>query len=486
MLPADRLLLILSALLLTFACRAEIPVEYHSGAQLHQLPWQAADNEHPWAGSQPNGGGFNTLIDHVVPSWRRFGPGTPNPVSELTERLNIPLLATHPLTGNIIPMLADRWYTDESTGISYFHIDDDAIWSDGIPVTSSDFAYTVQFLGDISHGTSYQSELLHANIAGITIFDPGYFAIRHAPGTMPAFIRDLKPLPAHFYQTDIRWPGGFDETPEPVTGPYEPLSMDFNSITLKRVTGWWGDRQRFLSHRFHVTDIRLQRSTESSYKAFVNGEVDLLTTTAAGALNSAWITKLSGRYHVRRLSCDSCVTEYSGVIFSPDVAEADRLALLTQINALLNSQTFATDTPPAVTLYYPENEKLSVLATIPGATAEPADALVRRIEDGNFSAVFVTAPAGPASPEQTLREIADAYHTNGIVAAVDHISYHHYVFWEWLRVPVDLPASRFGLFDPFDAVYGGYFSIDKKFRAELMNQPERDDDAVAEPISHYP
>lgn len=532
MLPADRLILVLLALLFSVNCGATIAIEYRSGAGLQNLAWESGQHEIPWATDRPDGGSYTTQISHITPSWRRFGPGTPNAVSELIERLNIPLLATHPITGKTIPMLADRWFTDETAGISYFHIDDKAFWSDDIPVTSNDFAYTVQFLTDESRGTVYQADILEADIQSLIVYDPGYFAIRHAPGPMPELIRNFKPLPAHFYQSDIRWPGGFDDTPEPVTGPYNPQGMDFDSINLTRVANWWGDNQRFLRQRFHVTDIRLVREGDSLYRAFANGEIDLLSTSTAMALTSPWAITLSERYHINRLICQGCPTQYSGLLFSPDVADEDRLRLIQAIDTLLREKHADVTTEPASEsmeepaaamiekprpplapdltspdtdsepivdvapmiaepallegLIFPSQSSFDGLSVLPGAVAEPAESLRRRIEEGNYRAVLITARANGRNAHKALTEAATAYHTKGVIAALSDISYHHYVFWEWLQIPIGAPISHYGVFDPFDAVYGGMFSVDKKLRAEHMNHPERDIDDVIPAVINYP
>ncbi|WP_300427277.1 ABC transporter substrate-binding protein, partial [uncultured Thalassolituus sp.] len=181
MLRAESALWLLIGLFFTLSAAAEgsISVSYQSGSLLHAIPWESADTEQPWAAKARNGGSFSTLVHHITPSWRRFGPATPNDISESIEALSLPLLARHPVTDHLIPILADRWYSDEQAGITYFHIDDDALWSDGIPVTSNDIAYTLQFLTDEKNGTPYQRQQLTQHISAIIIYDPEYFALVH-------------------------------------------------------------------------------------------------------------------------------------------------------------------------------------------------------------------------------------------------------------------------------------------------------------------
>ena len=490
MLRAESALWLLIGLFFTLSAAAEgsISVSYQSGSLLHAIPWESADTEQPWAAKARNGGSFSTLVHHITPSWRRFGPATPNDISESIEALSLPLLARHPVTDHLIPILADQWYSDEQAGITYFHIDDDALWSDGIPVTSNDIAYTLQFLTDEKNGTPYQRQQLTQHISAIIIYDPEYFALVHTAGSPPETVTGLRPLPAHFYRSLLRWPADFDRTPPPVTGAYQPDELEFQYASFKRVKDWWGDKQRFLKYRFHPTEIRLFRSSEDSFKAFANGELDALSTTDPATAEASWARLLTQKYKIRRIDCPGCPDRHQGIVFSPSVSPDEQQALIRTVTSLLVPDH--TDAPEitsgGITLYYPATQRYSMLNSHPGFVAEPPSSLIRRLQDNRYQAVLISAEADTAEADSALRRTLSTVPDHGAVAALPHISYYHYLLWEWIMLPETPLLSPAGLLAPFDVIYGGLFSINRKERAAMMDKPERREGESPPAIKIYP
>jgi len=479
---ADIRALALTLLLLcTSKAGADVPIEYHSGSLLHALEWQSGAQEKSWAVRSPNGGGYSYIVPNIGGSWRRYGPGTPTATSNAMESLNLPLLATHPLTGNFIPMLADRWYSDSTSGITYFHIDDDASWSDGVPVTSHDIAFTLNFLSDPAHQTEFQRRQINQDVQAVIIFDPSHFAIVHRQEHIPESIHSLRPLPAHFFDSERPWPSGHDLEPSPVTGPYRPDELNYNAVSFRRIQNWWGDKQAFLKHRFHATDINLHRSTDDAFRAFANGEIDSISSDNRHVLSSPWAKHLTKQYKIKQVSCSGCPATASGVIFSPSVTRQQRQSLMTA----LENRT-AHFIVPDFDLFYPYTQAFEWLRPWAGAYAEPSDMLLRRLNEGRYDAIIISAEMTRDTPEASLKRAISGIDSFGDIAALPDFTYHQYLVWEWVELPEQPLVSAAGLLNPFDAVYGGLFSVNRKARAEMLDKPERRESDTPPAVINYP
>ncbi|MCF8094950.1 MAG: hypothetical protein K9J79_06265, partial [Desulfobacteraceae bacterium] len=63
------------------------------------------------------------------------------------------LLSHDPVTLNYEPLIADKWQISENKKTFTFHIDKDARWSDGKPITAHDVAWTYKAIMDPKHMT---------------------------------------------------------------------------------------------------------------------------------------------------------------------------------------------------------------------------------------------------------------------------------------------------------------------------------------------
>lgn len=75
-------------------------------------------------------------------------------------------LVSNDATGHIIPAVATRW-DNEGFKVWTFHLRDNAVWSDGTPVTAQDFVYSWQRLANPKVGSPYASYLQYAQIENV-------------------------------------------------------------------------------------------------------------------------------------------------------------------------------------------------------------------------------------------------------------------------------------------------------------------------------
>ena len=108
------------------------------------LVWEDGSDE-PELGSPKarKGGVMRMAIRRSFPTTLRvFGPNSTNATRRyIYDDLDIPLVRLHPATGRIIPGTADRWAVSPDGRTVYFHLDPEARFSNGAPLTTRDFVH---------------------------------------------------------------------------------------------------------------------------------------------------------------------------------------------------------------------------------------------------------------------------------------------------------------------------------------------------------
>ncbi|MEM7698299.1 MAG: ABC transporter substrate-binding protein, partial [Verrucomicrobiota bacterium] len=70
------------------------------------------------------------------------------------------LVDADPVTLELVPSLANRWTVGEDKKTFTFHLDERAVWSDGVPITSDDVIWTYEALTNPDHLTGSFQVLL--------------------------------------------------------------------------------------------------------------------------------------------------------------------------------------------------------------------------------------------------------------------------------------------------------------------------------------
>jgi microcin C transport system substrate-binding protein len=198
------------------------------------------------------------------------------------DEVEMAQVGVHPNTGELIPALADKWAVGDDGRSVYFHIDDDARWSDGREVTSGDwlmafYMYLSPYLSESFYRIYYGEQF-----RGITTYGKDYFCIRLAnPKPMAPFFASIIPRQEHHYREfGPDFEKRYNWRPRPATGAYRIRGEDIlkgRSIALTRVENWWAKDRKYYRHRFNIDRIeyRQVRDTEKQFQMFLQGDIDI-------------------------------------------------------------------------------------------------------------------------------------------------------------------------------------------------------------------
>jgi microcin C transport system substrate-binding protein len=230
------------------------------------------------------GGTFHTYIPGggYPPNIRSVGREANNSFrSYHWDDIEMGLTGFHPETGKVIPALADRWAVAADGQTVYFHIDDDARWSDGKDVTSRDwlmsmYVYLSPYLTEAFYRAYYGEQYW-----GIATYGDDYLCVRLAfPKPLAAGFAGIVPFQEDFYREfGPDFESRYNWRPRPTTGAYVIRPEDIQkgrSISLSRVKDWWARDKKYYRHRFNPDRIEyLQvRDDEKVFQLFLRGEID--------------------------------------------------------------------------------------------------------------------------------------------------------------------------------------------------------------------
>lgn len=248
------------------------------------LVWEnGMDHEEIGDPRAKKGGTLNVDIRTFPPTLRPFGDNSNNSFrSSLYDDIDMPLVGLHPKSMEMIPGLAKEWAVSEDGRTVYFRIDEEARYSDGVPVKARDFLYGsfIRISDDIVN--PYAKQFYRESVAGMVAYDDRTLSIS-LPEAMiyaPATAGGLTPSAPHFY-ADY----GPDYTERyqwkfpPTTGAYEVLEEDIVkgvSITQTRVKDWWAKDKKYYKYRFNPDRIRhvVVRNEAKAFELFRAGEID--------------------------------------------------------------------------------------------------------------------------------------------------------------------------------------------------------------------
>ncbi len=199
------------------------------------------------------------------------------------DDIELALTSFHPETGNVIPNLADRWSVAADGQTVYFHIDDDAKWSDGREVTSGDwmmtfYVYLSPYLTEPFYRAYYGEQYW-----GIASYGKDYLCIRLATPKPLAegFAGFIAPFQEEFYREfGPDFESRYAWRPRPTTGAYRIREEDIlkgRSIALTRVQDWWAKDKKYFKHRFNPDRIEYLQVRDDSkvFQLFLRGDIDV-------------------------------------------------------------------------------------------------------------------------------------------------------------------------------------------------------------------
>ena len=234
------------------------------------------------------GGVFRRSIMAFPPTIRPFGENSNNSFrGDLYDYIDLPLVAFHPATMELIPGLAKEWATSADGRTIYFRIDPEARYSDGVPVNSKDYLISAYLRVSDNVSNPYAKQYYRENIAQIATYDDLTLSVSlpEAKIFAPAIAGGLTPSPPHFYgEYGPDYTERYQWRFPPTTGAYEVLPVDIvkgSSITQTRVKSWWAKDRKFYKHRFNPDKLvhTVVRDESKAFELFRAGEHDTFIIT---------------------------------------------------------------------------------------------------------------------------------------------------------------------------------------------------------------
>jgi microcin C transport system substrate-binding protein len=261
-----------------------------------------SDRPDPLASSQARVGGEITVFASQYPKSLNYYLDNNVLSAEIFGAMYETLLDMHPTTLAYEPGLADRWTISDDKKTFTFHIDSDARWSDGSPITAEDVRWTWAAIVHPKHLTGPHK-------VDMERFEP------------PEVIDERT---IRFTAKTVHWKnlgaaGGFHILPSAafksldfndihfefpvVSGAYRLGEIDEGvSVTLQRRDDWWRRGRKRVEGIGNFSSIRFRfyAEQENAFEAFKKGHIDLYPiytsrlwvneTTGEKFLNN-WIVK---------------------------------------------------------------------------------------------------------------------------------------------------------------------------------------------------
>lgn len=352
----------------------------------------------------------------------------------LVEQIYDPLVGTDLLTGAPAPSgLADSWETAADGRTYTFHLNPDALWHDGTPVTADDVQFSFDALADPEVGSSYQQTFLDATESWRIVDDHTFEVVAKEP--LFTFLYDLVTwiIPRHIWEdvpvADWRTDGGATgQDPARVvgSGPFRFREwLPGESVTLDRNPDYF-DQAPYLDS--YTVVIRPDQT--GIVNSLLNDEIDAATlepadiATIASTEGLAVATYPTADFNFYLTNLDP---EKSTLFQDVRVRQAllyalDREAMATDI--LLGNARVAQGSQPEISYAYAPDrlttqytynpDKARELLAEAGWADTDGDGIVER--EGTPLSFEVLYPSGSPTYDQELAYMQDAWQDVGVDA----------------------------------------------------------------------
>ncbi len=261
------------------------------------LVWLTNDQDPEFASPDAiRGGTFRASMGAFPLTLRRVGPDSNGGFAGFLRYNQLSLVAWHPITRRPIPSLASHWAFDRDGKTVYYRIDDDARWSDGVPVTAADFEFTLRFMRSKFIVAPFYNDFYTTQIVDIRAYGERIVGVEGAfPKPPEELMYEYGPgvVPKHFHVLDENWVSVYNWKIEPNTGPYRISEVRKGKyIEFERDPNWWANDRKYYRHRFNPDKIRVKvvRDPNVAFQHFLRGDID----TFGLVLPAFWHEKATG------------------------------------------------------------------------------------------------------------------------------------------------------------------------------------------------
>ncbi|MEZ4564410.1 MAG: ABC transporter substrate-binding protein [Thermomicrobiales bacterium] len=352
----------------------------------------------------------------------------------LVEQIYDPLVGTDLITGGPAPSgLADSWEI-ASDGRTYtFHLNPNAVWHDGAPVTANDVQFSFDALANPEVGSSYQQTFLDATESWRIVDDHTFEVVAKEP--LFTFLYDLVTwiIPRHVWESvpvaDWRTDGGAtgqDASRVIGSGPFRFREwLPGESVTLDRNPDYFGQAPNLDS-----STVVIRPDQTAIVNALLNAEidaaslepVDVATVAASDGLAVATYPTADFSFYLTNLDPEKSTLFQDVRVRQALLYALDREAMARDI--LLNSARVAHGSEPEIsyayapdrltTQYAYDPDKAVALLAEAGWADSDGDGIVDR--DGTPLSFEVLYPGGSPTYDQELAYMQDAWRAIGINA----------------------------------------------------------------------
>jgi microcin C transport system substrate-binding protein len=188
--------------------------------------------------------------------------------------------------------MATHWSVQDDQQTIYFKLDPDARFSDGTPITADDYVFTVEMMRSEHIVDPFYNSYAKQYYKSVDKIDD--YTLRIV-GTRPSWrplvdYGELWPTPSHAVTLDETWVERTTNQYQIAVGPYVVSEVSRGeSVTFKRIEGWWGDRKRYLRDTFNFDRIHLRVISPERNLDFLRlGELDMIVENTARTWNEGY------------------------------------------------------------------------------------------------------------------------------------------------------------------------------------------------------
>ncbi|PIP82024.1 MAG: ABC transporter substrate-binding protein [Elusimicrobia bacterium CG_4_9_14_3_um_filter_62_55] len=249
------------------------------------IQWLTNDSDPVFA--SPNakkGGTYYTYMDSFPLTLRTVGPDSNGSFRSFLFDNQMDLLHIHPETGNLTPGLATHWATNKEQNTLYLKLDERARWSDGVPVSAYDVAFSLKFYLSKEIVAPWYNTQYGEEYDTITVFDDHTVAIKSVNKRNLqdlVYYATMEIRPRHFHEKllDKDWVKNTNWMIEPNTGPYQISKIEKGKfVTFARKKDWWAKDLKYFKNRFNTdfTKVTVIRDPNVVFEHFKKGMIDAL------------------------------------------------------------------------------------------------------------------------------------------------------------------------------------------------------------------
>ncbi len=249
------------------------------------IVWLTNDSDPIFASPEARRGGtLHQALASFPLTFRVVGPDSNTSFRSAILGNQMGLTGIHPNTMNIIPELATHWAYGSDKKTMYFKLNPKALWSDGVPVTADDFAYTLDFMRSPFIVAPWYNDYYSSEIDRVIVYDDLTLGVVSTKAQPDLHLKiSIGPTPRHFFdplgEGFIRKTNWF-VVPNTVAYQIDRFKKG-RYVRFARKMDWWGENLRYFKHRFNVETVlfKVIRDPNLQWEYFKKGKLDVYPAT---------------------------------------------------------------------------------------------------------------------------------------------------------------------------------------------------------------